>query len=211
MSTTTGTAVTPRPVETPTAAAEVRDPAAATTPLSLARLGSLGYKVALGIAALVAVYATVVPWMIQRSGERLVTITSGSMTPGIPVGATLGIHEPADAGALQPGQIITFRATGNGTVISHRIVQRLETAALGGVFYQTKGDANRTADPDLASATSIIGVVDGVLPTWQSAAVDLQTPRGRLAVYGGLFALVALGEIVDLLGARRRSEQEDAS
>lgn len=196
---------------TPDTATEVADGVATTPRISGARVWSLGYRVALGLAALLAVYATVVPWMIQRSGERLVTITSGSMTPGIPVGATLGIHEPADRTALQPGQIITFKATGNGTVISHRIVRRLETAKLGGVFYQTKGDANRTADPDLASASSIIGVVDGVLPTWQSAAVDLQTPRGRLAVYGGLFALVALGEIADLVGARRRREQEEAS
>lgn len=172
---------------------------------------SIGYRVALVLAALLAAYATVVPWMIQRSGARLVTITSGSMTPGIPVGATLGIHEPADRTALQPGQIITFKATGNGTVISHRIVRRLETAELGGVYYQTKGDANRTADPDLASASSIIGVVDGVLPTWQSAAVDLQTPRGRLAVYGGLFALVALGEIADLVAGRRRHDEEEAA
>ncbi len=193
------------------AAAQTAEDGAAAPRVSGARMWSIGYRVALGLAALLAVYATVVPWMIQRSGERLVTITSGSMTPGIPVGATLGIHEPADRTALQPGQIITFKATGNGTVISHRIVQRLETKKLGGVFYQTKGDANRTADPDLASATSIIGVVDGVLPTWQSAAVDLQTPRGRLAVYGGLFALVALGEIADLVGARRRREQEETS
>ena len=206
------TTVTAGPLGTPDVATQTPEDAATTHPASRTRLWSIGYRVALGLAALLAVYATVVPWMIQRSGERLVTITSGSMTPGIPVGATLGIHEPADRTALQPGQIITFKATGNGTVISHRIVQRLETAELGGVFYQTKGDANRTADPDLASASSIIGVVDGVLPTWQSAAVDLQTPRGRLAVYGGLFALVAIGEIADLVGgARRRRDQEEAS
>ena len=187
-------------------------PAGPAAPRAHASVWSIGYRIALGLAAVLAVYATVVPWMIQRSGERLVTITSGSMTPGIPVGATLGIHEPADRTALQPGQIITFKATGNGTVISHRIVQRLETAKLGGVYYQTKGDANRTADPDLASASSIIGVVDGVLPTWQSAAVDLQSPRGRLAVYGGLFALVALGEVADLVvGARRRNDEEEAA
>ena len=193
------------------ATAQTAEDGAAAPRVSGARMWSIGYRVALGLAALLAVYATVVPWMIQRSGERLVTITSGSMTPGIPVGATLGIHEPADRTVLQPGQIITFKAAGNGTVISHRIVQRLETAKLGGVYYQTKGDANRTADPDLASASSIIGVVDGVLPTWQSAAVDLQTPRGRLAVYGGLFALVALGEIAALVGARRRNDEEEAA
>lgn len=179
-------------------------PAGPAAPRAHASVWSIGYRIALGLAAVLAVYATVVPWMIQRSGERLVTITSGSMTPGIPVGATLGIHEPADRTALQPGQIITFKATGNGTVISHRIVQRLETAKLGGVYYQTKGDANRTADPDLAPAGNIIGVVDGVLPAWLGAAVSMQTPKGRLAVYGSLFLVIALGEVVDLVVAGRR-------
>jgi len=162
------------------------------------------YRLLLVAVAGLALYATVVPWMIQRSGARLVTITSGSMVPLLPVGGTITIHDAVDAESLEPGQIITFKAMGNGTVISHRIVKRLETAALGGVFYQTKGDANRTADPDLAPAGNIIGVVDGVLPAWQGAAVSMQTPKGRLAVYGSLFLVIALGEVVDLVVAGRR-------
>lgn len=162
------------------------------------------YRAILLAVAVMAVYATVVPWMIQRSDERLVTITSGSMVPIFPVGGTITIHDQVDRQNLRPGQIITFKALGNGTVISHRIVARLDTATLGGVFYQTKGDANRTADPDLAPAGNIIGVVDGVLPAWKSAAVSMQTPRGRLAVYGSLFVVIALGEVVDLVVAARR-------
>lgn len=164
------------------------------------------YRLMLVSVVALAVYATLVPWMIQRSGAKLVTITSGSMMPLLPVGSTVTIHEATDPTSLQPGQIITFKAMGNGTVISHRIVERLDTPTLGGVFYQTKGDANRTADPDLAPAGNIIGVVDSVLPTWQGAAVAMQTPKGRLAVYGSLFLVIALGEVVDLAvsGSRRR-------
>ena len=109
---------------------------------------------------------------------------------------------------LEPGQIITFKAMGNGTVITHRIIRRLDTPTLGGVFYQTKGDANRTADPDLAPAANVIGVVEGELPAWQDLAVSMQTPLGRLFVYGGLFVVIALGEIVDLIGASPRRGAE---
>ncbi len=158
-----------------------------------------------------AVFATVVPWAVQHSGARLVTITSGSMVPHFPVGATITIHPVADATALAPGQIITFRALGNGVVISHRIVKRIVNPGVSGVFYQTKGDANRTADPDLAPAGNVIGVADDVLPAWQGFTVSMQTPRGRLAVYGSLFLTVAVGELVDLVvGIRRRRWLDDA-
>jgi signal peptidase len=156
------------------------------------------------VAVAFAVFATVVPWAVQHSGARLVTITSGSMVPHFPVGSTITIHPVVDATALVPGQIITFHAMGNGVVISHRIVKRIVNPGVSGVFYQTKGDANRTADPDLAPAGNVIGVADDVLPAWQGFAVSLQTPRGRLAVYGSLFLIVALGELVDLVGGTRR-------
>jgi signal peptidase len=127
------------------------------------------------------------------------------MVPHFPVGSTITMHPVADPTSLAPGQIITFHALGNGVVISHRIVKRIVNPGVAGVFYQTKGDANRTADPDLAPASNVIGVADDVLPTWQGFAVSLQTPRGRLAVYGSLFLIVAIGELADLIaGSRRR-------
>lgn len=193
------------------------DPAETTTdaaPARASRALTWAYRAVLAAVALLAVFATIVPWTIQRSGAHLVTITSGSMTPLFPVGSTITIHDAGDAENLVPGQIITFKAMSNGTVITHRIVKRLDTPTLGGVFYQTKGDANRSADPDLAPAGNVIGVVDGVLPEWQRLAVDMQTPRGRLAVYGSLFLVIALGEVLDLAGVarrRRRTAAEAAS
>jgi signal peptidase len=174
-----------------------------------ARLWAWAYRGLLVVAVAFAVFATIVPWAVQNSGARLVTITSGSMVPHFPVGSTITIHPVADATALVPGQIITFHALGNGVVISHRIVKRIVNPGVSGIYYQTKGDANRTADPDLAPAGNVIGVADDVLPAWQAFAVSLQTPRGRLAVYGSLFLIVALGELVDLIaGARRRRQSQ---
>jgi signal peptidase I len=174
-----------------------------------ARLWVWAYRVLLVSAVALAVYATAVPWSVQHSGARLVTITSGSMVPHFPVGSTITIHPVTDPTQLAPGQIITFHAMGNGVVISHRVVKRIVDPGVAGVFYQTKGDANRTADPDLAPAGNVIGVADDVLPEWQGFAVSMQTPRGRLAVYGSLFLIVAIGELADLVAATRRRRSFD--
>ncbi len=165
------------------------------------------YRAALLCMVAVAAFVTIVPLLVQRSDTRLVTITSGSMAPLFPVGSTIAVHDAPDPTALEPGQIITFKALGNGTVITHRIVARIDRPTLSGIHYQTKGDANRTADPDLTPATNIIAVADGVLPRWQELAVSAQTPRGRLMVYGGLFLLIALGELADLAGMWTRRRQ----
>jgi len=164
------------------------------------------YTAVLLLLTAVAVYATVVPFMIQRSGVELVTLTSGSMEPVFPTGSTITIRTPEDAAALAPGDVITFRSLGNGTVITHRIVERIDTASLGQVHYQTQGDANDSPDADLAPASNVIGVVQGPLPRWQEIAVSLQTPRGRLLVYGGLFLVVAVAELLELIRAARRRE-----
>jgi signal peptidase len=168
------------------------------------------YRSALVLAVAAAAYITVVPLVVQWSGTRLVTITSGSMTPLFPVGATIAVHDAPDPSTLEAGQIITFRALGNGTVITHRIVARIERPSLGQTHYQTKGDANRTPDPDLVPASNVIAVADGVLPSWQEFAVSAQSPRGRLLVYGGLFLIIAMGEIADLAGLLRRPRKAGA-
>lgn len=171
------------------------------------RPGRIVYTAVLLLLTALAVYATVVPLMIQRSGVELVTLTSGSMEPTFPTGSTITIRTPEDPSALQAGDVITFRALGNGTVITHRIIERIDTPSLGQVHYQTQGDANDSPDADLAPAANVIGVVQGLLPRWQEVAVSLQTPRGRLLVYGGLFTVVAVGELLELVRSARRREE----
>jgi signal peptidase len=185
-----------------------------------ARLGSRGhlvrartwaYRVLLAVLLLLALYATLVPFAIQRSDSRLVTLTSGSMSPTYLAGETITVSTTSDPAALSVGDVITFRALGSGVVVTHRIVDVIERDTLDGVHYRTRGDANDSADPDLVPAANVIALVNGPLPAWQRVAVDLQTPMGRFVVYGSLFLVIALGEIADVVRLWRRPETEDAS
>jgi signal peptidase len=186
---------------------------AATAPARrpLAAAGTWAYRVLLAALVLLALYATLVPFAIQRSDSRLVTLTSGSMTPTYVAGETITVSTPSDPADLSVGDVITFRALGSGVVVTHRIVDVIERDTLDGVHYQTRGDANDSADPDLVPAANVIALVNGSLPTWQRVAVDLQTPMGRFLVYGALFLVIALGEIADVVRLWRRPESEDAS
>jgi signal peptidase len=186
---------------------------AATAPARrpLAAAGTWAYRVLLAALVLLALYATLVPFAIQRSDSRLVTLTSGSMTPTYAAGETITVSTPSDPAALSVGDVITFRALGSGVVVTHRIVGVIERDSLDGVHYQTRGDANDSADPDLVPAANVIALVNGSLPAWQRVAVDLQTPMGRFLVYGALFLVIALGEIADVVRLWRRPDPEDAS
>lgn len=79
-------------------------------------------------------------------GLRTFTVLTGSMEQKIPV-ASMVITVPSSS--YKVGNIITFNR-GNITV-THRIV------AMKGNMFQTKGDANKTADPQLVSKSSVIG------------------------------------------------------
>jgi signal peptidase len=177
----------------------------------LAAAATWAYRVLLAALVLLALYATLVPFAIQRSDSRLVTLTSGSMTPTYAAGETITVSTPSDPAALSVGDVITFRALGSGVVVTHRIVDVIERDSLDGVHYQTRGDANDSADPDLVPAANVIALVNGSLPAWQRVAVDLQTPMGRFLVYGALFLVIALGEIADVVRLWRRPDPEDAS
>ncbi|MDQ1536905.1 MAG: signal peptidase [Actinomycetota bacterium] len=90
---------------------------------------------------------------------RTLSVLSGSMEPGIPVGAIVIVTEesPRD---LRAGQIITYKVpVDDRPVISHRVVEVVEGEGTDQPVFRTKGDANEAADPWLAK-------VDG--PTvWQ--------------------------------------------
>ena len=167
------------------------------------------YRIAITLVTVASLAVTLVPLMIQRSGHQLVLITSGSMTPLYPVGGTIVIDPTVNRDDLREGQIITFKSM-SGTTITHRIVKRVQNDTLEGVWFQTKGDANNAPDPDLASAAGVMGLSLGVLPWWQDLAVQGQTPKGRLLVFGSLFLLVALGEGRELVRAVRRRSDDDS-
>jgi signal peptidase len=92
---------------------------------------------------------------------RTVTVLSGSMGPGMPVGA-VAFLVPVNPAAVKVGDVITFQAPiADHPVVTHRVVEILEGGAHP--VLRTKGDANASADPWTARIESA--------PAWRRAAV----------------------------------------
>lgn len=123
-------------------------------------------------------------------GHRAMIVLSGSMAPTIRTGDLVVDSRltAAQAAALQPGQIITFRAAG-GThpIFTHRITA-VETGPGGGVAYRTRGDANDSQDALATSSTNVVGLYQSRIPYGGYILNALHQPQ----VLGLLLALPAL-------------------
>jgi signal peptidase len=128
---------------------------------------------------------------------RTLTVLSGSMTPGIPVGAVV-IDSPERPQDLRVGQVITYQIpVDDHRVVSHRVVKILAGGPTPVV--QTKGDANASPDPWMAQlGGSVVWRVRATIPKLGLAIVALRTPAARrvfLLVIPVLLAAVWLGDI----------------
>lgn len=123
-------------------------------------------------------------------GHPVMTVVSGSMSPGIRTGDLIvdDAVTAAQAAHFQVGQVISFRAApGSKQVITHRIVA--VQIQHGAVSYVTKGDANNAADSSLRPASDVVGIYSFAIPRGGYALVALHTPR----VLGLLLTSAALG------------------
>ncbi len=122
---------------------------------------------------------------IPALGGRLVTVTGGSMAPGIPVGS-LVVEAPVEPDQLQVGEVVTLR-TGSGHLVTHRIVR---LAAIGSTVYvETRGDANATPDPVITRAASVVGRMVLAIPYVGAAALAIGRPAGCLGLVSVLLIL----------------------
>jgi signal peptidase len=88
-------------------------------------------------------------------GWRADTVLSGSMEPALPVGS-VQVTKPVKPEDVKVGDIITFRSTTNGKLMSHRVVAVQEDQSYQ---FRTKGDANEDADPYLIPSENVVGRV----------------------------------------------------
>lgn len=157
-----------------------------------------GARIGGWVVLVAAVAALVVLGIGPRTGRyRTLTVLSGSMTPGIPVGAVI-VDTPERPDQLTVGQVITYQIpVGDHRVESHRVVKVLQ----GGSHpvFQTKGDANATADPWTAKVTgSTVWRLRAVVPYAGWVIIDLRRPvvhNVLIWVVPGLLALVWLAQI----------------
>lgn len=95
----------------------------------------------------IIVYAILCAPMVFR--YKPLVVLSGSMEPTFPVGSII-YSMPVTEDKLEKGDIITFKLS-DGTYVSHRI-NNIENG-----LYETKGDANDSADPNKIKYSDIVG------------------------------------------------------
>jgi signal peptidase I len=113
--------------------------------------------VLLAFALLVVGALAVVVVLPRATHGTALTVLTGSMTPGIPVGSVVVVR-PVDTGTLKVGDVATYQAEpGKADYITHRIT-KIDTSTTPTSF-TFKGDANRGADIDPVSSKAIRGQV----------------------------------------------------
>jgi signal peptidase len=110
------------------------------------RLGLSIRSLAASIALVLAVAGLAVCVIGPATGSwRLLPILSGSMAPSFPPGS-LVLATPTPAADIRRGEVIVFHAPlGTHHLVAHRVVRVIRAGA--DPILETKGDANRTADP----------------------------------------------------------------
>jgi signal peptidase I len=130
-----------------------------------------------------------------RFGHQLVVIRGGSMEPAIHLGSVTLVSpvQPAD---LHPGDVVTLKES-NGVIVSHRITRIVQES--GGLFIETKGDANPTVDPVLSPVAQVTGRVDLTIPGLGYLLYLLTLPIGVFSILGlALTLLFAIWLLEDL-------------
>ena len=146
------------------------------------------------LAALIATLMSlvVVARVVPLAGWSTFVVQGRSMEPAVPLGA-LVVDWPVEPGQLRVGDVVTIRVGPLRAIFTHRI-ERI-VARERATWIETKGDANRTADPALVPATAVIGRTAVIVPLLGYLLVLLSGPAG-LALIGGIFGLLILARLL---------------
>ena len=154
------------------------------------------------LVMLMAVFVLLAP----RLGWRIDTVLSNSMAPYFETGS-LVVTRPVDTVDIKVGDIITFSSPIDGKVLTHRVVG-IETASE--TLFQTRGDANEDADPFLAPAQNVLGVISFHSPLLGYATQFIRSKVGLallLFLPGLIIILMELRNIWQVLSEMQNEKQ----
>jgi signal peptidase len=141
--------------------------------------------------ALVIILVAFVLITSKGFGWQYNTVMSGSMEPTLNTKG-LVVSYPVSAESIKAGDIITFIR--GGEKVTHRVAE-VYIGEDGNSWFETKGDANNTPDPDPVSANGKVNKVIFHIPRLGSWVHFLQ---GR----GGIIILDVLAVVLIILLAR---------
>lgn len=121
---------------------------------------------------------------MDASSYKVYVIHTGSMSPTIPSGSAVLVHE----GHYRVGQVVTF--TEDGLTVTHRLV----SVSAGGLT-TTQGDANRTVDPWHVPKSQIIGGVV-LAPRW--VGYWIMYFKNPVGIVSALLAMLVVWQIWSL-------------
>lgn len=138
----------------------------------------------------------------QFLGVRYFSVLSGSMEPDIPTGSLVVVAPEELAGSLEAGDVVSYVADENLTVVTHRVIQndsRSNTLI-------TQGDANEASDPPVLKA-NVVGKVVFSVPAVGYAFVYLTTATGKIIAVTALVVLYLLSVLIGLLGRKKAKKR----
>jgi signal peptidase len=181
-----------------------------TSRRALRRLVRWTTRLVLLAFALLIVGALAVLVVIPRAtqGEAM-TVLTGSMTPGIPVGSVV-IVRPVDPGTLRVGDIATYQKDpGKPGFITHRIT-KIDTTTTPTRF-TFKGDANRGADLEAVIPKQIRGQVWFHVPYLGTIRDGLHGKGGLTLVAMLVLAGYAITQVAAGVRERRNADPKAAN
>ncbi len=117
-------------------------------------------------------------------GVTPMVVLSGSMSGDAPDHIEAGdliFAKPVQPEDLKIGDIITYME--GKTVVTHRIIG-INVGEDGKLLFDTKGDANNTADTDPVHQDNLVGIYTGRIPMVGDLAIFMQTPLGMIIFIG---------------------------
>lgn len=140
----------------------------------------------------------IVALAILLAGVRILGYTpyavlSGSMTPKYKIG-DLVYSKEVDFEDIEVGDVITFVADSNLTVVTHRITEIDEENRT----FTTKGDANSTEDAGQVAYENVLGVVKFSIPKLGYVSNYISTKSGKYVTAAVLVLLILLMILPDL-------------
>ena len=153
------------------------------------------------LLALVAVSLGVVVLgrVVPLIGHPTFVVAGPSMEPSIPIGSAVVLDEVPPS-SLAIGDVVSLRSGAGQAIFTHRVIRLAERE--DGLWLETQGDANATADPSLTAATAVIGRVGVFIPYAGYVLTLYSAPSGILFIISLGLVLLLLGVLLEPFGVR---------